>query len=131
MMESQLFIQSLFSNVFVVVGLAVAGLIVLTVLAILSWYKKVPQGKAIVRTGSGPFRSTVDRAPCVLLRRTGQNVHFAAVLSAETAAAPSAITAVHALEGRELGVRIDRSTASDVITWDGGGKVTFTRGHAR
>lgn len=53
MMESQLFIQSLFSNVFVVVGLAVAGLIVLTVLAILSWYKKVPQGKAIVRTGSG------------------------------------------------------------------------------
>lgn len=85
----------------------------------------------IVRTGSGPFRSTVDRAPCVLLRRTGQNVHFAAVLSAETAAAPSAITAVHALEGRELGVRIDRSTASDVITWDGGGKVTFTRGHAR
>jgi flotillin len=53
MMESQLFIQSLFSNVFVVVGLAVAGLIVLIVLAILSWYKKVPQGKAIVRTGSG------------------------------------------------------------------------------
>jgi uncharacterized membrane protein YqiK len=53
MMQSQLFIQSLFSNVFVVVGLAVAGLIVLTVLAILSWYKKVPQGKAIVRTGSG------------------------------------------------------------------------------
>jgi oligo-alginate lyase len=85
----------------------------------------------LVRTGSGPFRSTVDRAPFVLLRRAGQGVHFAAVLSAETAAVPSVVTAVHALEGGELGVRVERGTASDVITWDGGGEVTFTRGCAR
>jgi hypothetical protein len=85
----------------------------------------------LVRTGSGPFRSTVDRVPFVLLRRKGLNVHFAAVLEAETAAAPSTITAVQTLAGQQLGVRIDRGTTSDVITWDGGGKVTFTRGDAR
>ena len=53
MIDSQLFIQSIFSNVIVLVVLGAVGLLVLTLLVILSWYKKVPQGKAIVRTGSG------------------------------------------------------------------------------
>lgn len=38
-------------------------------------------GPTTVRTGTGPFRSTTERAPFVLLRREGDVVAFAAVLA--------------------------------------------------
>ncbi len=56
MLNSQLFIGAVFDNVitFVIIGIAVA--IVLSLALVLSWYKKVPQGKALVRTGIGGIK---------------------------------------------------------------------------
>lgn len=53
MLYTQLTIGSIFSNTIVVVVVAVVLFIFLGVALALSWYKKVPQGKAIVRTGAG------------------------------------------------------------------------------
>ncbi|MEM7036807.1 MAG: flotillin family protein [Bacteroidota bacterium] len=50
---TQLFIQEPLGNVLIFVGIGVVILIFLIIAMVLSWYKKVPQGKAIVRTGRG------------------------------------------------------------------------------
>ena len=53
MLGTQLFIQEPLANVLIFVGIGVVILAFLIIAMVLSWYKKVPQGKAIVRTGRG------------------------------------------------------------------------------
>lgn len=54
------------SNVMLFVAIA-AGVIILLVLAMLaSWYKKIPQGQALVRTGSGGTKVAFDRGMLVV-----------------------------------------------------------------
>jgi uncharacterized membrane protein YqiK len=56
---------NLFSNVGLVVGIGAAAFILLTIALVLSWYKKVPQGKAIVRTGVGGIKVSFNGIPVV------------------------------------------------------------------
>ena len=51
--NSLLVIGAIWDNVLLVVGAGIAIFIFLMFALVLSWYKKVPQGKAIVRTGAG------------------------------------------------------------------------------
>lgn len=81
-------------------------------------------GATEVRTGAGPFRSAVERAPMVLLRRRGRDAQFAAVLTASTAAAPSVVTGIRCVDGEKgITVAIERGAGREVLHWDGAGVV--------
>lgn len=56
MLNSQLFIGAVFDNVMTILLIGIPLAIILIVGLILSWYKKVPQGKALVRTGMGGIK---------------------------------------------------------------------------
>lgn len=56
LLSTQLLAGSIFSNTLVVVGIGIVVFLFLAAALILSWYKKVPQGKAIVRTGAGGIK---------------------------------------------------------------------------
>jgi uncharacterized membrane protein YqiK len=43
-------------SLFLILGIGIALILVLTVMVMLTWYKKVPQGKAIVRSGRGGIK---------------------------------------------------------------------------
>lgn len=77
----------------------------------------------LVRTGTGPFRSIAERAPFVVLRRSGVATQFAAVLSAD-GASPSDISGIRC-ESSATGVTVvvERGAANDRLHWDGTGVI--------
>lgn len=60
MISSQLFTLAIWDNVIFLIVAGAAVFLFLILAMILSWYKKVPQGKAIVRTGVGNTKVTFN-----------------------------------------------------------------------
>lgn len=56
----------MFTNVLLIGGIIVAVLLLSLAVAVMSWYKKVSQGKALVRTGAGGTKVAFDKGMFVI-----------------------------------------------------------------
>ena len=54
------------SNVMLFVVITASVILLLIVVMLASWYKKIPQGQALVRTGSGGTKVAFDRGMLVV-----------------------------------------------------------------
>lgn len=87
-------------------------------------------GPTAVRTGTGPFRSTADRAPFVLLRREGTAVAFAALLTEPDSVAGGSTSASSLraeVDGDGMRVEATWGGATERYVWDGAGTVERQR----
>jgi flotillin len=64
-MVQSFFALSILDNTLMIAGIGVAVFIILAIALVLSWYKKVPQGKAIVRTGVGGIKVNFNGIPVI------------------------------------------------------------------
>lgn len=79
--------------------------------------------ETLVVTGDGPGRSVLDRVPFLLLRRSGAEVWFAAVLEAVAPGHPPLVRGLRA-ERTGDGIAVELAgAAGERFHWDGGGRV--------
>ncbi len=81
-----------------------------------------------VRIDTGPFRSVTERAPLVLLRRTGDRAVFATVLEAVRGDGPGHVAELRAAAaGAGIALEFAFEGRRETVTWDGDDGIAWSR----